>query len=447
LRYDRRKEPIPVNFRKLLPALNAADRFTHLLHPYPAKLLMHIPYFFLANEQLSHPGDLVLDPFCGSGTVLLEAQLAGRRAYGVDTNPLARLIARVKTAPLDTVAAKTTLDTLLKGLPKTPSGPPPDVVNLRHWFYPSIARQIQCLQEAVIRVAAPAIREFLSVCLSVCIRKVSLADPRLSVPVRLRADQYPPHHRLHATTNTHLGQLRHVRVKDVFASIAHANILRFEKLWAHSRHYEAAEVICSDAKNLVHEYSGNGSRGLHLADNSVQLIITSPPYPGAQKYIRASSLSLGWLGLCPTSELRAYKGRTIGREEFTQFEVMQAPLTGIPEADSAIAAIRRHSPTRAAIAATYIVEMQSAFGEMYRVLKPGGHIVLVIANNRIAGRTFRTPAYMKSIAMECGLTVTACFIDAIRSRGLMTKRNHTASMITREWIFLFTKGDALQWSR
>jgi DNA modification methylase len=408
---------------------------------------MHIPYFFLTNDQLSQPGDLVLDPFCGSGTVLLEAQLAGRRAYGADTNPLARLIARVKTAPLNTVAAKTTLDTLLYGLPKSPSGPPPDVVNLQHWFYPSIARQLQCLQEAVVRVADPGIRDFLSVCLSVCVRKVSLADPRLSVPVRLRADQYSPNHRLHAPTKTHLGQLRNVRVKDAFARIAKANISRFEKLCARSPHYPAAEVICSDAKDLVHEYSANGSRSVRLTDNSVQLIITSPPYPGAQKYIRASSLSLGWLRLCPTSELRAYKGRTIGREEFTQFEVKQAPPTGIPEADAAIAAIRKHSPTRAAIAATYVVEMQTAFREMYRVLKPGGHIVLVTANNRIAGRTFRTPSYMKSIAAACGLSVTACFIDAIRSRGLMTKRNHTASMITREWIFLFTKGDAPQWNR
>jgi DNA modification methylase len=447
LRYNRRKQPIPVNFRNLLPALNSADRFTHLLHPYPAKLLMHIPYFFLANDQLSQPGDLVLDPFCGSGTVLLEAQLAGRRAYGADTNPLARLISRVKTAPLNTVAATTTLNSLLNGLPKTPSGSHPDVVNLRHWFYPSIARQLQCLQETVVRVADPAIREFLSVCLSVCIRKVSLADPRLSVPVRLRADQYPPNHRLHAKTITHLGQLRNLRVKDVFASIANANISRFEKLWARSPQYPASEVICSDAKNLVHEYSGNGSPDIRLGDNSVQLIITSPPYPGAQKYIRASSLSLGWLGLCPTSELRAYKGRTIGREEFTQFEVMQAPPTGIPGADAVIAAIRTRSPIRAAIAATYVVEMQTAFREMYRVLKPGGHIVLVIANNRIAGRTFRTTSYIKSIATACGLTLTACFIDAIRSRGLMTKRNRTASMITREWIFLFTKGDAPQWSR
>src|SRR5690242_15642541 len=75
-RYQRQRQAVSINFRELLPALNCADRFNHLLHPYPAKLLVHIPYFFLANDLLSKPGDTVLDPFCGSGTVLAEAQLA-----------------------------------------------------------------------------------------------------------------------------------------------------------------------------------------------------------------------------------------------------------------------------------------------------------------------------------------------------------------------------------
>jgi sulfur relay (sulfurtransferase) complex TusBCD TusD component (DsrE family) len=84
--------------------------------------------------------------------------------------------------------------------------------------------------------------------------------------------------------------------------------------------------------------------------------------------------------------------------------------------------------------------------EMFRVLKDGGHIIFVAANNRICRKEFRTVEYLQTIAEECGLSVTACFIDAIRSRGLMTKRNQTASVITREWVFIFTKGQAPKWS-
>jgi DNA modification methylase len=446
-RYQQQKRPICVNFRSILPALNSADRYSHLIHPYPAKLLVHIPFFFLSNDLLSEPGDIVLDPFCGSGTVLLEAQLARRRAYGADANPLALLIARVKTSPLDTKAVEATLDDILKRIPLKPSGPRPDVVNLEHWFYPSAARQLQCLQEVINRLRKPAIRDFFRVCFSVCVRKVSLADPRLSVPVRLKLGQYPENHPLRAQSDTHLRQLRSVRVPEIFGRIARVNIARMEKLRATSASADSVDILCSDARHLAYEYSLNGRRNKQVDDESVQLIITSPPYPGAQKYIRASSLSLGWLELCPTTDLRALKTRTIGREEFTKGECERVLPTNILDADSVLAVIRKKSPVRAMIAATYLNEMWIAMREMCRVLKPGGHIVLVAANNRISGNDFRTVDFLQHIAEECGLTLTASLIDAIRSRGLMTKRNQTASVITREWVLVFTKGGLPEWSR
>lgn len=108
--------------------------------------------------------------------------------------------------------------------------------------------------------------------------------------------------------------------------------------------------------------------------------------------------------------------------------------------------IAKQSRIRAVIAATYLNEMRIALHEMYRVLKPGGSAIIVAANSRIAGKEFRTVDYLKTIAEQSGLSLTACFIDAIKSRGLMTKRNHTASVITREWVLMFTKGDLPEWS-
>ena len=439
-RYQDRRRPISVNFRRILPALNSPDRLTHLIHPYPAKLLVHIPVFFLANDLLSKRGDLVLDPFCGSGTVLLEAQMAGRRAYGVDANPLARLIAQVKTTALDCRSLEQTLYNVLKRIPDEPSGKTPDVVNLDHWFFPHVVRQLQCLRPTIERVRSAAIRNFLLVCFSACVRKVSLADPRLSVPVRLRMGQYPENHPLGAKSDAHLRKLRCVRVTDVFARIARANITRMERVEPHSSGMGEAEIVSSDARRLVHEYSLNGKCNKLIADESVQLIITSPPYPGAQKYIRSCSLSLGWLGLCPTTDLREHKGRVIGREEFAKNECDAVPATKIAAADKVLARVGKRNPVRAVIAATYLNEMRDAMREMCRVLTQGGHIVLVAANNRIAGSEFRTVDYLTSIAEECGLSLTACLVDAIRSRGLMTKRNHTASVITRESVLLLTKG-------
>ena len=95
-------KPIEVSFRELLPEIKNIDRYTHLIHTYPAKLLVHIPYFFLNNSVFSKEGDTVLDPFNGSGTVLLESIIAKRNAFGADANPLARLITEVKISKIDT---------------------------------------------------------------------------------------------------------------------------------------------------------------------------------------------------------------------------------------------------------------------------------------------------------------------------------------------------------
>ncbi|HYH87535.1 MAG TPA: DNA methyltransferase, partial [Pyrinomonadaceae bacterium] len=69
------------------------------IHPYPAKFIPHIPRALI---NLFHPGDSskILDPFCGSGTTLVEAMNSGVEAVGIDLSPLATLIAKVRTTPL-----------------------------------------------------------------------------------------------------------------------------------------------------------------------------------------------------------------------------------------------------------------------------------------------------------------------------------------------------------
>ncbi|HMI90905.1 MAG TPA: DNA methyltransferase, partial [Polyangiales bacterium] len=72
------------------------ENATHGFHSYPAR--MHPAIAGALIERFSAPGDALLDPFCGSGTVLIEALRSGRRATGVDLNPLAIRVAEVQTA-------------------------------------------------------------------------------------------------------------------------------------------------------------------------------------------------------------------------------------------------------------------------------------------------------------------------------------------------------------
>ena len=96
--YSSNHSPINIDFRKLIHWLRAGDQLTHHIHPYPAKLLPHIAYFFLkAHSNLLDK--TVLDPFCGSGTVALEASIHGFKPLVADANPFALLLTKVKTTP------------------------------------------------------------------------------------------------------------------------------------------------------------------------------------------------------------------------------------------------------------------------------------------------------------------------------------------------------------
>src|SRR5687768_17122887 len=79
-----------------------ADQLTHGFHTYPAR--MHPAIAARVLHAFSREGDRVLDPFCGSGTVLIEAMVAGRVATGVDLNPIATRVASVQCALLDEAA-------------------------------------------------------------------------------------------------------------------------------------------------------------------------------------------------------------------------------------------------------------------------------------------------------------------------------------------------------
>lgn len=381
----------------------------------------------------------MVDPFCGSGTVLLESLLMGRNAIGVDSNPLAQLISKVKTLPIDADRLKKSINRLKERIPNEPSIDPPDVVNLNYWFYPHVIKKLLRLWEAIQITRNDDIKSFFLVCFSSCVRKVSLADPRLSVPVRLRYGQYPKGHWLREKTDRHLSSLRQVDVLEQFDAILENNYSRMISFKGLLPSGVKARVIGSDARELKSDIHLNGNKRVKVKDDSVDLVITSPPYVGAQKYIRSSSLSLGWLGLCNVCELRGLEEASLGREHHRKDSYKKQRPTGVKSADRLIKELCSINPLRGHIATTYLLEMREALREISRVLKPGGYMVLVAANNQVCGREFETQKYLSLIAAEMGFTLALRLIDDIRSRGLMTKRNRTASLITREWVMVFQK--------
>lgn len=414
--FQRDQQPAAISFRQLVPWLKVGERASHYLHPYPAKLLPHIAHFFLASRVLVGTDESVLDPFGGSGTVALETILSGRTALYADANPLGRLITAVKTMPLDPSALAVACAEVRTGFRRSRARKLPDVVNLEKWFDPRVTSELVRLRAAIGALKDETLRDFMRVTFSAVTRKASNSDPRFSVPVRYRN-----------------GDARNdLSVADLFDAQLEANIARMAAL-GQVESLGTATPAGVDARHL------EAALGEHLPDHSVGMIISSPPYAGAQKYVRSASLSLGWLDLAPSKGLRQLEEQTIGREHYAKASWANVGSTGIGHADALIAAIARENQSRAKIVGTYLVEMRAALSEAVRVLRPGGCFVLVIGDNTVCGRRFPSSDYLRVMLEEMGMTTILSLVDQIPSRGLMTRRNKTAGIIAAESVIVLRK--------
>ena len=409
--YDTSGSPITVNFRTLVPLGSGVDRATHLFHSYPAKLLLNIPLFFINCTKYSSPNDIVYDPFSGSGTVLVEALLAGRRAMGADANPLARLIAKAKTTHITSELIAAAIDKVLSEVDTTRQASFTTTIKKNMWFSEEMSLSLGALLYSIRVNTSGSVLEFLEACFSACVKRVSVSDPRLSVPVRLKGPALEKH------------ILGAPGLIELFTKVVGANCARLSKM----------------PEGCISEIYTDARQRHQDGELKADLIITSPPYAGAQKYIRASSLSFGWLGMAPANQLRELEKRNIGREHFYKSDYSSERASVVRSAEGVLAEIKAVNSLRAHIANTYLHEMDDAAEGIVSRLRQEGHLVLVVGDNMICGHNFSTSQFVKDIFVSKGLTTKLELVDDIRSRGLMTKRNKTAGTIEREHVIVFQK--------
>ena len=151
--------------------------FTHGLFKYPCRFIPQIPRW--AIQQYSKPDDLVLDPFAGSGTTLVEAVLNQRVGLGVDFDKFSQLLCKVKTTKYDEklLTKINNIATNFKIQAKTNRDFLPDLHNLSHWFpEQNISKLSSLLGEIEQYSFDKKCYNFLLVCFASSIRKCSYAD-------------------------------------------------------------------------------------------------------------------------------------------------------------------------------------------------------------------------------------------------------------------------------
>lgn len=344
------------------------------IHPYPAKFIQEIPRTLIQIIGVPE-GTLVLDPFCGSGVTLVEAQSAGIPSLGIDLNPIACMISRVKTQPLagDLLeCANIIVDQAKKSnhvtIPKIP--------NLDHWFKPDIQDSIARLLAQIDLVEDQGMSEALRLVLSRILVRVSNqeSDTRYAA-IEKNVD---------ATKFYELFLDSAKRVSTIKKAYRPANVV--------------VQTLCKDIMQVTPADIGH----------PIGLAITSPPYPNAYEYWLYHKYRMFWLGYDPIEVKRLEIG---ARAHY----------------------FRKNYPTDQ----DFRLQMQHMLALLWSTVVKDGHVCIIIGRSKIHGRTVDNAAIISDIAREFGFRPLVNIVRRIAASRKTFNLSH--ANIRTENLLVFQK--------
>jgi len=405
---------LPVNDRdRFLFISYDQSALTHGLHKYPAKFFPELPRWLI--RRYSKEGDLILDPFLGSGTTNVEALLLRRDSVGIDVDPFSRMLAKVKVTPLKEGELKESQRRLLRAVTIFD----PAKVFLRdipyfpyrdNWFNREIILELSYIRKMIAKLdCSEDTREFFSICLSSVIRSVSNADDNCTRTV------------IREKLN------KKVSPSDALRKFAEAILINVPKM------IEFSKRCPRDIKVFLPD--DMDARKITFEPETFDLAVTSPPYANAVDYPRTHQLEMYWLGLA-TGSLTPLKKKHVGTESVSSEDYKKLHKIGINEADRVIAKIFQSDPRRAYIVFKYLRDMRENLSEVHRVLKKGGRYTVVVGNNKIRGEVFENWKYIMEIAKVTGFKVENYFASEIIKHFIKVPREER---INTDWILVLKK--------
>jgi DNA modification methylase len=344
------------------------------IHPFPARMAPDIAIDHLTSVA-SGKSLTVLDPMCGSGTVLSAAAAEGHSARGFDVDPLAVLMSTVATRAIATSAVVDEAERVLANAQSFTTDYPrwadPETTKFaEYWFGKDQRTQLARLAQALDSVDDESVRQVLQVALS---RIIVTKAPKAS----LASDT--SHSRPHRTITE--------SEYDVYQGFL-SSVGSLTKLL--DQRELTGEVIVKHGD----------ARSLDLADSSVDLIITSPPYLNAIDYLRGHKMSLIWLGYS-IPELRIIRSNSIGAERALD----GAALAQVDEMVKSIEkAVDYPKKLPIATITRYAHDLSLFAGELHRVCKAGAEIVTVIGNSTLRGNYIQNDALVQKAYESAGFT-------------------------------------------
>lgn len=403
--------------REVFIIRNCESRYlTHDFHKFAGKFIPHIPRWAMRKFMPRNGGKVVLDPFMGSGTTLVEAMLDGQQGYGIDIDPLARLISKVKTTPIPEAHLKRVVKKVVIEVEEAIAGPyRPNIEKLNHWFSAEAVEELSSIHQVIerFRTVDPAIYDFLTVCFSSIVRKASNADNQTM-------KTYVSH--------THRKVPQSAKPLFIKTLVGYAD--RLTKFSVMVPTMGQAHVLVNDARHLSEYWKKNK---LPLVD----IAISSPPYIKSVDYIYNQMAELFWIGdrwnLHTQPLQNDYKRLYIGNDRPNRDAVADETL-GISNVDIFLHQIGETNQKLRQVAFRYFRDMRSHFESMYHVLKPGARYVLVVGDSTLAGVAVPTHSLLQSCAMSAGFRPGSIFGYEIRNKHMRFPRQGRGGIVSHDWV-------------
>ena len=372
-----------------------ATRYSvHGMHEYKGKFNPQVVRAILNIFKIEH-GQVVLDPFCGSGTTLVECSHLGAAARGVDLNPFAVFLSNAKLQALSIPASK--LSSVLAEIEVALECDARDesLVDdargkyLRSWFDHEILRSIEAVRIEIERVAKGVSPVFLSIA-SNLLRDYSLQDPK-DLRIRRRKSALPET----SFTKAFLASGREciTRIE------ATQEILGVRSGFCHA-------LLC-DAANLD-------------VNERYDAAITSPPYAMALPYIDTQRLSLVWLGLANPGDIGGLEAELIGSRELrgsprrSLGHALRCNSSKLPDVQAEFCCWLRDKVGRndgfrrqavPVLLYRYFASMMRSFRAVRGVMRSQAPFALIVGHNHTVLDGVRyeidTPAHLANLASDC----------------------------------------------
>lgn len=356
---------------------------TPSVHPFPARMA---PELALKSLECLSTGT-VLDPMSGSGTVARVAKQRNLNAIGFDLDPLAVLISKVGTTPVnddDLAGCEDRILAAAKALAADDlclpwiDGDAEAERFVEYWFAPS--------QRADLRRIAYTLANAEDIGLSPEIADIGrIALSRIIVTKKQAASlaQDTSHSRPHRVALE-----SDYDVCDGYAKSFRAVRKRVAAIPKHG----SAEIDRGDARNMP-----------GIADNSIDAVLTSPPYLNAIDYMRGHRMSLIWLGH-RYKDLQATRSASIGSERKPDAPFNHDELQDVKAAMGPVSSL---SARHQGMIDRYVVDMHAMVAEVARVMKPKAQATFVMGNSCLKGVYIENSEALAKAGAKVGLEIVS----------------------------------------